>query len=88
MSDVCRPDVYSKGVCIDVVNVPKEHLEWVCQETTRRIGAVVDWHYVGGRGRVLALGDVVEASRVFQAVMDGVPPDGCLMVVDEKAGRR
>ena len=88
MSDVCKPDVYANGTCIDVVDATKDHLEWACKETERRSGAAVDWHYVGGRGRVLALGDIAKAAEIFVEVMDGGPPEGCLRIDDEREGQQ
>ena len=88
MTDKCLDNVYNDGECIAVSVAEKKVIEWACQETQRRSGALVDWHYVGGRGRILALGDAKKAAEIFQEVMDGVPPEGCLAVTEEKVGRR
>lgn len=75
----CAPEIYEKGTHVYTVLGAAEDIEaWVAQ-VARLSEQPVDWHYVGGRGVVLALGDlerVREALRVCRQVLghqDTVP---------------
>jgi len=81
----CDQRIYDKGACIAVLgDVEKDDVERWCRETSRRLGALVDWHYMGGRPRVLTLGNATRADAIFQQVMEGEPPEGVVKVVEER----
>jgi len=87
MADSCKVDVYRFGKQVTVFgDKTKAEVEWICQETARRTGKEVDWHYAGGRAVVLTLGDPEEAREVMKAVIEGKPPEGCLRAEDEQEG--
>jgi len=83
--DTCDDLVFRKGSCIAVLGGEnKQDVERWCREASDYLGFPVDWHYVGGRPRVLALGDTERARRVFIELVNGFPP-GIVRVSDEMA---
>ena len=81
----CRDKIYKKGVCVGVFGrFSDDEAERLCQETQRRTGEGVDWHYIGGRVRVLTLGDLGVVTEIFNEVSAGLPPRGCLGVEEEE----
>jgi hypothetical protein len=88
MADLCRDDVFRHGKQVTIFgDKPKDEVEWVCQETSRRTGKPIDWHYAGGRAVVLTLGDPEEAREVMKGVLEGKAPEGCLRAEDERSVR-
>ena len=82
----CDDNVFRNGSVVAVLgDYPKERVEWFCQETARRTGEAVDWHYAAGRAQVLTTGKPREVEAVFRDVMEGVAPEGCLLAKDEES---
>jgi len=79
----CNSKVFKKGVCIAVLgDESSKAVERACQDVTKAMGVPTDWHYAGGRPRVLTLGDPAEAERLFRQALN-VPLD-TLGVYDEE----
>jgi hypothetical protein len=58
----CAPDVYRDGTLIlHTQNIDYHDMEQWVRKVARESGQRVDWHPVGGRPCVLALGDVAKA---------------------------
>ncbi len=57
----CDPEIYKNGKTICTIDGPSNAVEQFVKAVAARSEARVDWHYVGGRAKVLHLGD--EASR-------------------------
>lgn len=53
--DVCADDVYERGQSIGLFDIPKETANAICTGISAATGALVDWHYVGGRVHMKAL---------------------------------
>ena len=62
----CNSEIFENGTCIGIVAGASALVieAWV-QLVAARSGQRIDWHYVGGRARVLALGDVQRAKQEF-----------------------
>jgi hypothetical protein len=58
----CDPEIYQNGIQVGVIGATETHnAEWIekfVRELRKFTGQKVDWHYVGGRAQILALGDV------------------------------
>jgi hypothetical protein len=71
----CNDDIFANGTNVAMVHsVPAETVEaWV--RAVRGWSQVerIDWHYIGGRARVAALGDAAELGRVRDAVRALLP---------------
>ncbi len=55
----CNQDIFENGKYVGMViggdaNTIESYIQFIAETT----GEPVDWHYVGGRGRVLTTGDV------------------------------
>ena len=80
----CNKKVFDEGECVAVTGwVSKEILETLVQSASRLTGQPMDWHYAGGRGRVLALGDIDEAKRMFTEMLKLT--DNALVIYDEES---
>ena len=86
----CRQDLYDHGETVAVIGDTggSNRFERLIQAASRRAGVPIDWHFVGGRARVLALpGDVVKAKEALDAevfpVLNGLAPEGTLLVREE-----
>jgi hypothetical protein len=62
----CNHDVYVNGDVVIVIGdgAAEDIEDWV-KKVAERSGQQVDWHYVGGRAVVKALGDLEEVDRVI-----------------------
>ncbi|HCW17712.1 MAG TPA: hypothetical protein DHL02_07080, partial [Achromobacter sp.] len=54
-SEDCNKEVYERGAFVGLFDIPKHVANELCAGISSATGARVDWHYVGGRVRVLAL---------------------------------
>lgn len=65
---VCDPRIYTEGNEVAVITGPRSFTldAWI-REVATRSGQLVDWHYVGGRARVLYIGD---RKRVIDALAE------------------
>lgn len=90
MTERCAPDIFANGVPVAVIADRKaDAIEEIVLLASATIGIRADWHYVGGRARVLALGDDVERARLraFLRPFCGgwfviVEEDGCWTGID------
>lgn len=64
----CAPDVYKKGTLVFVTHtIPSCSMEEWVKQVASRSGQKVDWHFMGGRACIFALGDI---EAVKQAICD------------------
>lgn len=64
MTDECDKDVYENGKVIAVFgDIAKEIVEVWCKLVAKESGQKVDWHYVGGRAVVKAVGDLNKVDK-------------------------
>ena len=61
----CQPELYDHGEHVITVLGAAEDIEAWVKQVARMSGQPVDWHYVGGRGVVLALGDLTKVSAAL-----------------------
>ena len=81
--DKCNKDVFDKGECLAITcDIEKEMLEMLVQSASRLSGQPMDWHFAGGRGRVLALGDIDKAYQMFRKML--LLRDDALVIYDEE----
>lgn len=76
MADLpCDAEVYRNGITVAVVHsVPSETVEaWVRAVRGWAQVQLVDWHDIGGRARVAALGTPEELNRVREAARALLP---------------
>lgn len=60
----CNKEIYEKGQYVGTVTGADAFtIEAFVKCVAEATGVRMDWHYVGGRGRVLAIGDVEKARR-------------------------
>lgn len=66
----CNPDVFKSGDYVGWLHGPGSNAieRWV-KALAEKTGQRIDWHFVGGRARVLALGDVNAAREAFEAAI-------------------
>lgn len=66
MSDKCDKEVYENGSQIFLTHsIPAKKIEKWIKAVAKESGQKVDWHYVGGRAVILALGDL---KKVYSAL--------------------
>ncbi len=54
----CDQDIFDNGQVVAITgDLSKEELERICQEITKGWDQPTDWHFAGGRGVILTLGD-------------------------------
>ncbi len=67
----CTGDVYEHGVCFAVVSGGRS---WNVEQIVRAVAALsgtegrTDWHYVGGRARLVTTGDANKAKTALRAL--------------------
>lgn len=66
----CDPEVYRKGKVVFVTHTisPNAIEGWV-KQVALLSGQKVDWHFVGGRAFVRALGDIEKVMTVIEQLM-------------------
>ncbi|PJE74034.1 MAG: hypothetical protein COV01_02945 [Candidatus Taylorbacteria bacterium CG10_big_fil_rev_8_21_14_0_10_41_48] len=63
----CDQKVFDKGTCLFVSNsIPSNAMEGWVTKVKEKSGQPVDWHFAGGRARVLALGDLERVKTVMK----------------------
>jgi len=66
MEGNCDQEVYESGTVIAVlIDVAGEIVELWCKLIAKESGQRVDWHYVGGRAVIKALGDIKKVESVI-----------------------
>ncbi len=67
--DRCDSEIYEHGEQLMALDAPKrEANRWVA-EVANRSGQRVDWHYVGGRVRVIYIGDAKAVEDAAEALL-------------------
>ncbi len=67
----CDPKIFADGEQVFVTDtIPSNAMEGWVKQVAELSGQPVDWHFVGGRAEVLALGDI---TRVKAAILDLLP---------------
>lgn len=64
----CNPEIFKNGTGVCVLDGSSNAIETWVQAVAKKADAQVDWHYSGGRGNVLHLGDEESRQRVFNAI--------------------
>jgi hypothetical protein len=66
----CNPKVFAEGTCVFVTHTigPNALEAWV-QQIARKSGQLVDWHYFGGRAKILALGNLAKVHQAIEELM-------------------
>jgi len=68
--DPCNKEVFNKGKCVFITHsIPSNAMEGWVKKVAERSGQPVDWHFCGGRARVLALGDISKVNLALQELM-------------------
>ena len=70
MSLECDPEIFKKGRSICTIDACSHRAEVWVQSVAEKSGQKVDWHYTGGIGNVLYLGDY---NRILTAVEKLLP---------------
>ena len=66
----CDPKIFSEGQQVFTTStIPSNAMEGWVRKVAQQSGQPVDWHFVGGRARVLALGDIERVQSVIAALM-------------------
>ncbi len=64
----CNKEIFNEGEFICMTNsIPSNAMEGWVKKIAEVSGQPVDWHFAGGRARVLALGDI---GKVKEAVIE------------------
>ena len=69
----CDSKIYKTGIPIACVanmsgRMGAEDIEKVVKKAAKISGQKIDWHYVGGRGNVLCLGDISAAKEALRSM--------------------
>lgn len=66
----CNQEIFNKGECVFITHtIPSNELEKWVKKIAEKSGQPVDWHYCGGRARILALGDISKVSCSMKELM-------------------
>ena len=66
----CNQKVFDKGVQVFMTHtIPSNAMEEWVKKVAKLSGQQVDWHFAGGRARVLALGDIKKVESAIQELM-------------------
>lgn len=64
----CDKEIFNNGTLVMMTHsIPSRRLEEWVQQVACLSGQPVDWHFAGGRARILALGDL---KKVREAILD------------------
>lgn len=67
---LCDPEVFKNGTQVFITDsIPSNAMERWVQKVAATSGQSLDWHFVGGRARVLALGDLERVSEALAYLM-------------------
>ncbi|MFZ2484420.1 MAG: hypothetical protein WAX80_01525 [Minisyncoccia bacterium] len=64
----CDPEIFASGRGVCVIDGKSIAIERFVRAVAEKANARVDWHYSGGRGNVLHLGDDESRQRVLQSI--------------------
>ena len=67
----CNQDIFDKGTCIGLIySYPSPQIEAFVRYAAQLSGTEMDWHFAGGRGRILVLGDAEACQKAYDAIID------------------
>lgn len=66
----CDPEIFKRGDGVCVIDGNSNAIERWVKAVAKKANAKVDWHYSGGRGNVLHLGDNESRQRVLSAISE------------------
>lgn len=81
----CDPEIFARGKIVCGLTGSSNAVEGWVKRLAKMAHAKVDWHYVGGRARVLHLGGEASRKRVFAAFekLRDSAPDTIFFVSEE-----
>ena len=66
----CQEDIFRKGEMVFMTHtIPSNAMEGWVQKVAAQSGQPVDWHFIGGRACVLALGDLDAVKAAIVSLM-------------------
>ncbi len=66
----CDPEIYKSGEVVFVTNtIPSNAMEQWVRAVAKESGQPVDWHFVGGRAVVLALGNTLRVKVAIRTLL-------------------
>jgi len=66
----CDPKIFSEGQSVFLTDsIPSNAMERWVQKVAHLSEQPVDWHFVGGRANVLAMGDIERVKTAIQHLM-------------------
>ena len=66
----CDSEIFEKGEQVFVTStIPSNAMEGWVKKVAELSGQRVDWHFLGGRARVLALGDIEKVNSAIKKLM-------------------
>lgn len=75
LAATCDLKVYNKGECVFLIwALPGEVVEAWVRKIARCSGQRVDWHWYGGKARVLALGNLDKVYEAIDALKSELEP--------------
>ena len=78
----CDEEIFHKGVCIGkIYGYASEQIEEFVKRAADISGQLVDWHFFGGVGRILVLGDIDKATKAFYGLE--LDPENTDIIEDE-----
>lgn len=64
----CDPEIFANGTTIAViVEMKPQQIENLVSKLSKQTGVRIDWHYFGGKGDILALGDEQQLRKARDA---------------------
>jgi hypothetical protein len=68
----CNTDLYEDGVCIAMyATYGSNHFNLLIEKVANESGRKVDWHYFGGRARVLTMAEDID---IVSPILDRIVP--------------
>ena len=66
----CDDKIFKNGKCVLITHsIPSNAMEGWVKKVAEKSGQPVDWHFCGGRARVLALGDIDKVHKAIKELM-------------------
>lgn len=66
----CDPHIMNDGISVFVTHsISSNRMERWVKEVAKESGQLVDWHFVGGRANIRAIGDLGAVKRAIEKLM-------------------
>lgn len=66
----CNRDIYENGTLVMITHtIPAQQIEKWVKKVAAASGQPVDWHFVGGRAVISALGDIAKVREVIKQLL-------------------